>query len=88
MNLNIINTSLIMSKMRLLLLLSSLSMFARAGIVPMDNFHLLPYQFSYNFPYVFSDRNSEDVAENTPLNNAYVKVDLKVKMMGKNVTGD
>ncbi len=59
-----------------------------AGIIPLDNFNLLPYQFTYNFPYVYSDRKPEDVAENTPLQNAYVKVDMKIKMMGKNVTDE
>ena len=54
----------------------------------MDNFNLLPFQFTYSYPYVFSDRIPEDQSDQTPLQNAYAKIDLKIKMLGKNITGD
>ena len=58
-------------------------------MIPLDNFNLLPFQFTYNYPYVFSDRVPEDQSyQQSPLQNAFAKIDLKVKMLGKNVTGD
>ena len=75
-----------LSLLRLLLFSAVLIFQTRAGLVPLDNFNLVPYEFTYNFPFVFSDRTSE--TEDLPLKNAYARVDLKVKMLGKNVTGD
>jgi hypothetical protein len=76
------------SLLSLLALTTFLATEAAAGIISIDNLNLLPYQFSYNFPYVFSDRLPEEVSEFTVLGNAYVKVDLKIKQMGQEANGE
>ena len=60
----------------------------RAGLIPLDNVNLLPYQFTYNYRYVFSDRVDEDVAAVTSLKNAYAKISLKVKMLMDSQSGE
>jgi hypothetical protein len=45
---------------RILALLACSSAIVHAGVIPLDNFNLLPFQFTYNYPYVFSDRVPED----------------------------
>ena len=45
---------------RFLALLACTFVIVRAGVIPLDNFNLLPFQFTYNYPYVYSDRVPED----------------------------
>ena len=46
-----------------LALLACTSVIVQAGVIPLDNFNLLPFQFTYNYPYVFSDRVPEDQSD-------------------------
>ena len=48
-------------------LIACTSVIAQAGVIPLDNFNLLPFQFTYNYPYVFSDRAPEDQSDQSSL---------------------
>ena len=42
-----------------LLILSFLLLTVNAGIVSIDGMRLLPFEFTYNYRYIFSDRKPE-----------------------------
>jgi len=65
--------------MKLISALFLLASFASCGIIPLDNVNLLPFQFTYHYRYVFSDREDEEHSEDIPLKRASAHINFKIK---------
>ena len=70
-----------MMRQTFLFLFAALLQFTFGGIVSIDNMKLLPFEFTYNYRFVYSDRKPEveDNQVQLPLEKAYANFDLKMK---------
>jgi hypothetical protein len=71
-------------------ILSFLLATINAGIVSIDGMRLLPFEFTYNYRFVFSDRlpEPEENQAQLPLEKAYANVNLKLKPIYHNATNN
>ena len=84
------NTYFFRRQIAALLILSFLLQSINAGILSIDGMRLLPFEFTYNYRFVFSDRLPEPQENQLqlPLEKAYANVNLKLKPIYHNATNN